>query len=465
MGVVKAPVFTHDYARRFPKLTAPSHGEEHPRPQLVVLNEALALELGLDPEWLASPAGIDFLLGHGDKPVAMAYAGHQFGQLSPVLGDGRALLLGEWHTPAGDVVDLHAKGIGRTPYSRPGSDGRGTLASMLREYLHSEYLHAVGAPTARSLAVIVTGIAIQRQDFGSVPVQPAAVGVRVAASHLRIGTVQFAAMHLGEHAVNDLLDYAAQRHYPDVAEEPHPQERRRELFRRVMETQADTVAQWMRLGFIHGVMNTDNTTLSGETIDFGPCAYAENFDLDTCYSSIDTGGRYAFGRQPDIVHWNLAQFAQAIVPSLGLEWAQEVIDSFPDIWARAHAAEQARALGVSPADTEILNGWDEVLSAQHPDLNSVHRALADADEGALRDLLQAPEWVAQWRAEATPPRNPRLIPRNLRVEEALQAATEGDLRMFNALSGALQQPFTEPDPIFLQPSGDGLAGYRTFCGT
>ncbi len=485
-------------------MAAPGLAEEHPRPQLIVLNEALAVDLGFDPQWLASDEGIRFLTGHGHPdgttPVALAYAGHQFGQLSPVLGDGRALLLGEVSTEQGDVFDLHAKGTGLTAYSRPGSDGRGTLSSMLREYLFSEYLHAVGLPTTRSLAVLVTGRPVARNNSilegaDEITKQPAAICVRVAESHLRIGTLQFAAMHQDKDTLVRLVEYCIDRHFPELARGEYDfsstaeiYQQRRDFFSEVMKRQAATIAAWMRLGFIHGVMNTDNTTISGQTIDFGPCAFVENFDLGTCYSSIDTAGRYAFGNQPNVLHWNLAQLAQALLPVFGktpedaIEWAQGAVDNFPQIWDTAFGNEMSAALGIYdiPQDqrVEVVNRWQDLLQQHKPDLTLVHRALValalKPSESSARDevLNMVPDerWIDQWLAlrpdgAAMNVLHPYVIPRNIKVEEALKAATEGDLEPFNKLCEALFQPMLPAPEEFSVPSDSRLRNFQTFCGT
>lgn len=286
----------HDFADHFPDLCLDWRAAEAPAPQIVCLNEPLAHELGLDPSWLRSPEGIGFLCGthlpEGAQPVAMGYAGHQFGQFSPRLGDGRALLLGELRDGAGKLRDIHLKGSGPTAFSR-GGDGWGALGPMLREYLVSEAMHALGVPTTRSLAVISTGRAIARER-----VVPGALLVRVAHSHIRIGSFQYAQLTGGEELVCKLAEYTRDRHYPDAADA-------REVFHHALDAQLATVAQWMRLGFIHGVLNTDNTTLSGETIDYGPCAFMDEFNEHAVFSSIDHSGRYRYHNQPQIMDGTL----------------------------------------------------------------------------------------------------------------------------------------------------------------
>ena len=387
-------ILEHTYAQALPDMVKEAAGEQQPDPKLLVFNEELASELGIEPD-------LDFFLGHAGNAHAMAYSGHQFGQLSPVLGDGRALLLGEVKG-----FDIHAKGIGPTPFSRPGSDGRGAIGPMLREYLMSEAMHALGVPTTRGLAVISTGRKIQRDR-----VVPAAIMVRVASSHIRVGTMQYAAM---TDQVKQLADYAIERHYPGSTYE--------DLFRAVMQEQAKTVAKWQRLGFIHGVMNTDNTTLSGETIDYGPCAFMENFDPNTFFSSIDTQGRYRFGNQPNILGWNLARLAETLVPlfdddpNTAIDIANNTMAEFTDIMNDALEAEDAIEL-----DGDVT------------------------EENHKRD-----------------PNSPVTIPRNIPLDSALKQATDGDLTYFFELLEAVKKP-QEYHPDLSHP-GD-LEGFMTFCGT
>ena len=391
----------HTYAHALPEMVKSASGEEQPDPSLVVLNEPLAEELGLDVDFLKSADGLKLLLGQSGDTYAQAYSGHQFGQLSPVLGDGRALLLGE-----ANGQDIHAKGIGRTPFSRPGSDGRGAIGPMLREYLVSEAMHALGVPTTRGLAVIGTGRKIQRDR-----VVPAAVVVRTAASHLRVGTMQYAAM---TDQIRPVADYAIQRHYPG--------EDYQGLFRQVMQAQARTVAKWQRLGFIHGVMNTDNTTLSGETIDYGPCAFMEEFDEDTFFSSIDTQGRYRYGNQPNILGWNLARLAETLLPlfdedpNTAVDIANSTMGEFTDVMNAALESEDAQKVD---GDITVEN----------------HK----------RD-----------------PNAPVTIPRNEPLDRALKLATDGDLSYYFELLQAVKKPH-EHHPDLSQP-GD-LEGFMTFCGT
>ncbi|WP_447646647.1 protein adenylyltransferase SelO family protein [Nocardioides zeae] len=325
----------HDFASTLPELALPWRAAEAPAPQLVVLNEALARDLGLDPAELRAPDGVRLLVGaavpEGARPVAQGYAGHQFGGFSPRLGDGRALLLGELTTPTGQVRDLHLKGSGRTPFAR-GGDGLAALGPMLREHLVSEGMHALGVPTTRSLAVVATGRPIQRDE-----VEPGAVLARVAASHLRVGSFQYARTHDDPALLRRLADHAIARHHPHLAGTAEPYAG---LYGAVVAAQARLVARWVLLGFVHGVMNTDNMTISGETIDYGPCAFVDAYDPAAVFSSIDTGGRYALGNQPAVAQWNLARFAEALLPLLdddqeqAIARATELLGTFPGSTSR-----------------------------------------------------------------------------------------------------------------------------------
>ncbi|TRX49948.1 hypothetical protein FNY88_03690 [Corynebacterium guaraldiae] len=450
-----------EFAQRLPHMVTASRGEEQPTARLVALNEELAAELGLDLDWLRSEDGLEFLLGRGPvTPHAMAYAGFQFGQYNPTMGDGRALLLGEVtgptaaHNPTG-LWDLHAKGTGLTPYARYGSDGRGTLRSMLREYLFSESMHALGVPTTRSLAVIATGRPIQRQM-----VEEAGVLVRVAASHIRVGSFHFAAHSQVPGLLQQLADYTSERHYPGADYQ--------ELFTRVMDAQAATVAEWMQVGFLHGVMNTDNTTLSGETIDYGPCAFMENYDLNTWFSSIDTQGRYRFGHQPDMLGWNLARLAESLLPlvdvspNTALTWAQETIDTFGERYERARRRAAQRRLQMPD---ELFQDYNAALAQAAPDLTQANRSLVRAaagEQAAAYELFGDRSFVEAYCASGPvvallEKTVPRVVPRPRLVETAL-----GDLDEFTRLLAATTQPCSAA-PEFEQPGG--TEGYLTYCGT
>jgi uncharacterized protein YdiU (UPF0061 family) len=429
VSVASPPLFDFEdsFARELEGLYVAWRGAEAPDPQLVVLNEPLALELGADPERLRSPEGVALLAGSGATGIAQAYAGHQFGAYSPRLGDGRALLLGE---VAGR--DLHLKGSGRTPFAR-GGDGKAAIGPMLREYLISEAMHALGIPTTRSLAVVTTGATVVRE---SGPLA-GAVLARVGASHLRVGTFQYASATGDLGLVRRLADYAIARHHPTAGSYL-------DFFAAVVEAQASLVAQWMQVGFIHGVMNTDNMTISGETIDYGPCAFLDAFDPATVFSSIDHGGRYAYGNQPQIAQWNLARLGETL---LGL------IDE---------DTEQAVA-----GATEVLNTYPARFSAHfyagmRAKLGVAEDAEVDAELGRMRDARV--DYTSYLRSRD--PRHPVYIPRNHLVEEALEAATLGDLEPFQQLLAVLSDPFTQRPGFerYAEPGPDGEP-YVTFCGT
>ncbi|MGN0064047.1 MAG: YdiU family protein [Nocardioides sp.] len=474
----------HDFADNLPALALDASAAPAPAPALVVLNEELAADLGLDVDWLRSDEGVQFLLGHalpeGAHPVAMVYSGHQFGGFSPRLGDGRALLLGELRTTQG-LRDLHLKGSGPTPLSR-GGDGLAALGPMLREYLVSEAMHALGIPTTRSLAVLTTGQEVLREE-GALP---GAVLVRVASSHLRVGSFQYARAADDMMLLTTLTRYAMQRHHPDAVHAEHPP---LELFERVVAAQARLVAQWLSVGFVHGVMNTDNMTISGETIDYGPCAFLDAYRPQTVFSSIDTGGRYAFGQQPVIAQWNLARFAESLLPLLADDEADAVaagtaaleayVGHFNDAWLDAMAAK----LGV-PRDTEglqelvvDLHGYLEASAVDH---TTFYRHLARAARGdstAVRnqtlELERLDAWLDRWLAlapdaDAMDAANPVHIPRNHLVEEALAAAVAGDLAPFTGLLAAVRAPYTpiEGGERYAEPAPESFnEGFQTFCGT
>jgi uncharacterized protein YdiU (UPF0061 family) len=485
------------YARDLEGFSVPWKPAVVPAPRRLFLNAALTDALGLDARWLASDDGTAFLAGNavpeGAVPVAQAYAGHQFGGFSPQLGDGRAVLLGEVVDRDGVRRDLALKGSGRTPFSR-GGDGKAAVGPMLREALVSEAMHALGIPTTRALAVVATGEPVLRDA-----VFPGAVLARVAASHIRVGTFQFFAARGDLERVRRLADYAIARHDPDLAGVGEAGPAR--FLARVAERQARLVAQWMNVGFIHGVMNTDNVAVSGETIDYGPCAFLEAYDPRAVFSSIDTGGRYAYGNQPAIARWNLARLAECLLPLLGATddaqqaAAMAVIDGFPARYD-AHWRDGQRAkLGLADApgsaadDAALADDWLVLLRDAGADFTLAWRRLADAargDEAPLRALLpdaaSLDPWLARWRerasldgrdpatrAAAMDAVNPWLVPRHPHVEAALAAASEhDDLAPFDALLDALRRPFDErPDAArYAEPaSAEATAGYRTFCGT
>lgn len=479
---VTAPAFLeHRFADTLPELAVDWQAAPAPAPALLALEEDLAGDLGLDLEWLRSPAGLGFLLGtqvpHGARPVAQAYAGHQFGGYSPRLGDGRALLLGEVAGPDESLHDVHLKGSGPTPFSR-GGDGWASVGPMLREHVVATAMHALAVPTTRSLAVTATGRRVQREEL-----LPGAVLTRVAASHLRIGTFQYAAaLEAAGHARPGLLTrltgHAIARHYPQLAGADRPA---LALLDAVSQAQAQLVAQWMSLGFVHGVLNTDNVLISGETIDYGPCAFTDSFDPAAVFSSIDSGGRYAFGHQPRITQWNLARFAEALLPMIdddtdtAVELAGEVIDAFPAAYDDAYAARLANKLGLASADRTLLKDLVDLLQTQRADITLTFRDLtrvAGGGQGVFDDRPAYAQWIARWLAHDPDPvvmatANPVYIPRNHLVQEALDAAVDGDLGPVDRLMTVLRDPFTARAGFdeYTTPAPTGFGDYVTFCGT
>ncbi|MCV7302103.1 YdiU family protein [Mycobacterium barrassiae] len=473
------------FARELPELAVRWQAEPAPQPRLLVLNEALAAELDLEPEWLRGPDGVRFLIGNlvppGALPVAQAYSGHQFGGYVPRLGDGRALLLGELTTADGGLRDLHLKGSGATPFAR-GGDGLAAVGPMLREYIVSEAMHALGIPTTRSLAVVATGRSVQRET----PL-PGAVLARVARSHLRVGSFQYVAAGGDVDLLRRLADHAIARHYPEAADADNPY---LALFDAVGSAQAALIAQWMLVGFVHGVMNTDNMTISGETIDYGPCAFMDAYDPETVFSSIDSWGRYAYGNQPSIAGWNLARFAETLLPLIdadqdrAVELAQQRLTGFGGQLSTALAAGMRAKLGVAddvPDDvaTPLMNDGLSLLAANHVDFTSFFRHLgraargdAEPVRGMFVDLAGFDAWLDRWRALNPDPSkmdavNPVYIPRNHLVEEALEAATGGDLGPLNGLLEAVGSPFDERPGLerYAEPAPEEFGNYRTFCGT
>ncbi|MFI7542062.1 YdiU family protein [Actinoplanes sp. NPDC049599] len=461
------------FARELPEMAVAWQAADAPEPRLLALDESLAVELGLDPDRLRGPDGVRLLVGAavpaGATPVAQAYAGHQFGGYSPRLGDGRALLLGELVDGDGRLWDLHLKGSGRTPFAR-GGDGFAVVGPMLREYVVSRAMHALGVPTTRSLAVVATGRTVRRETA-----LPGAVLARVAAGHLRVGSFQYARATGDLGLVRRLADHAIARHHPGV-------DGYLGLFDAVVSAQASLVARWMLVGFVHGVMNTDNMTISGETIDYGPCAFLDAFDPAAVYSSIDHGGRYAFGNQPAIAEWNLARLAEALLPLLhddqerAVAVAVEALGRFRPQYNAAFSAGMAAKLGLpggADLDAGLVDELLAVLRDGHVDFTSFFRTLSGVARGAAApDLAGIGGWVARWRAlgpdaDAMDRVNPVYIPRNHLVEEALGAATDGDLAPFERLVEAVSAPFDERSGLerYAAPAPADFGAYRTFCGT
>lgn len=465
--------FDNTYARELEGFYAPWNAATVPAPKLVQFNRSLALELGLDVEALTNGAAIfaGNVVPPGATPLAQAYAGHQFGGFAPQLGDGRALLLGEVIDRHGRRRDIQFKGSGRTPFSR-GGDGKASLGPVLREYVLGEAMHALGIPTTRALAAVTTGESVFRER----PL-PGAVLTRVAASHIRVGTFQFFAARGETDKVRQLADYAIARHYPEAAAASNPY---LAFFEAVRDRQAALLARWMLVGFIHGVMNTDNMAISGETIDYGPCAFMDRYDPQTVFSSIDRQGRYAYGQQPLIARWNLARLAETLLPLLhadpntGIALASEAVNAFTDRYDAHWLAGMRAKLGLTgppmPEDLALANGFLEVI--QGVDYTLAFRSLSSVarDDDAS---LPYQRWAAEWRrrpvdAEAMNLANPLYIPRNHQVEAALSAAVEHeDLAPFEALLAVLEHPFTERPGLetYTRPAPGGNDGYRTFCGT
>ncbi|MEW6677443.1 MAG: protein adenylyltransferase SelO [Pseudomonadota bacterium] len=492
--------FDNTYARDLPGFYEVCQPATVPAPVLLFFNPGLARELGSSLGEESDAALATMFSGNtlpaGAQPIAQAYSGHQFGHFNPQLGDGRALLIGEVVDIHGQRRDIAFKGSGRTPFSRRG-DGKAAVGPMLREVLIGEYLQAVGIPTTRALAVVSTGEPVFRERT-----LPGAVLTRVAASHLRVGTFQFFSAHGSADQVQQLADYAIARHYPELLE---ADDRYLAFLSAVAERQAALIARWMHAGFIHGVMNTDNMSISGESIDFGPCAFMEAFDPRAVFSSIDEMGRYAYGAQPRIAGWNLARLAETLLPLLdpdegrAIERATAVIENFMARYQHHWLAGLRTKLGLSrtdgqndAADTALGESWLDLLHAQQVDYTLAWHRLADASEGdeaPLRSLFPGQpgldRWLQRWRercavedagtdnarqrAEALRHTNPWLIPRNHRVEEALAAASEeGDLKPFETLLQALARPY-DADPgraRFAEPApGEFMSEFRTFCGT
>jgi uncharacterized protein YdiU (UPF0061 family) len=472
------------FARELEGLHVPWQAAPVPAPELLVLDDDLAVQLGADPAALRAEDGLATLLGarvpDGQQPVAMGYAGHQFGAFSPRLGDGRALLLGEVVDVHGRRRDVHLKGSGRTPWAR-GGDGKAAVGPMLREHLVGAALHALGVPTSRALAVVATGEAVRRETE-----LPGAVLVRVAAGHLRVGTFEYVAHTLED---RDLLErlarYAIARHHPQAAEAERPA---LGLLDAVVAAQARLVAAWLHVGFVHGVMNTDNVAISGETLDLGPCAFVDAYDPAASFSSIDHAGRYALGMQPKVAHWDLARFAEALLALIdddaraAAAAATEVLDTFGERFTRAFSDGMHRKLGLPGGlGTDEALGDDllALLADQRVDWTAFWRALARAgrgDDAPVRALAAQPDaldaWLARWRALGPDPElmdrvNPVVIPRNHALDDALTQATVGDLAPYRRLLDAVTRPYDErPDLEDLAGPAPAAAGdFVTFCGT
>jgi len=477
--------FDNTYARLPDVLFAPAKPATVEAPRVSILNHRLAEELGLSLGAIALETAAALFAGQalpeGSQPIAQAYAGHQFGGFT-ILGDGRAILLGEHRTPSGRLVDIQLKGAGRTQFSR-GGDGRAALGPMLREYIISEAMAALGIPTTRSLAVVTTGEPVYRASA-----LKGAVLTRVAASHIRVGTFQFVAARRDESNLRALADYTIDRHYPELVD---ASQKYLEFFRAVMDRQASLIARWQLVGFIHGVMNTDNMAISGESIDYGPCAFMNAYNPNTVFSSIDHGGRYAYGNQPAIAQWNLARFAETLLPLIdpdqekAIAIATEAIVEFFTLYEQYWLAGMRKKLGLQTdesGDVELIQSLLEWMQKSHADFTNTFRDLS-SDEPPAGDKFQDPDfqaWHSRWRLRLSRDGqsstsavalmrtvNPAVIPRNHRVEEALAAAEDrDDLSVLHRLLAALASPYEERADLapYQEPSPDDGA-YRTFCGT
>jgi len=479
-------LFNNSYAR-LPERFFTKQGPAHvPEPKLIRLNLGLAAKLSIDAGWLQSADGVAMLAGNaipeGAEPIAQAYAGHQFGGFVPQLGDGRALLLGEVIDTNGARYDLQLKGSGRTPFSR-GGDGKSALGPVLREYIVSEAMAALGVPTTRALAAVATGESVRRQE-GRLP---GGVFTRVAASHIRVGTFQYFLARNDIDALRLLADHVIARHYPAAVAAPNPYEA---LLESVAAAQADLIAQWMSLGFIHGVMNTDNTAISGETIDYGPCAFMDAFHPRCVFSSIDSRGRYAWGNQPDIGLWNVTRFAETLLPLLSedpgeaTKIAEAVLSQYPERFGGQYIARFRAKLGLPPeAPAALIQECLDLLSADEVDFTLFFRHLTRVAGGEDSTTIEAmfsssklfAPWFAKWRGEANPAlrladmraANPILIPRNHRVEQAIQSAYGGDFAPFHRLVDALAAPYAdqaEYADLETPPRPEEIV-HQTFCGT
>jgi len=485
--------FDNTYAKQLDGFYSPCVAAKAPAPEIIKINTALASELGLQLDDLSSAQQLAIFSGNsapeGSLPLAQAYAGHQFGNFVPQLGDGRALLLGEVFDNRGARFDIQLKGSGQTPFSRNG-DGKSALGPVLREYIMSEAMHALGIPTTRGLAAVTTGETVMRTG----PL-PGGVFTRVAASHLRVGTFQYFAARQETDNIKKLADYAIARHYPDLVEADNPY---LSFLAAICDAQAALVAKWMCVGFIHGVMNTDNMTISGETIDYGPCAFMDYYAPETVFSSIDRHGRYAYQNQPSIAQWNLARLAESILPLFGedteraITQATEILDAFPKQYTQYWLQGMRKKIGLQSADKDDLNLANELLASldgQHVDYTQLFRHLADALQDKeqvafdlFKDVTAFKVWLERWKQrldrdlldisksiELMNQVNPIYIPRNHKVEEALEiAVNHNDYSKFELLLTILSKPF-QPQAgkeDYNHPASDEFGKtFQTFCGT
>ena len=450
-------------------------------PSTVIVNNELAEKLGLNLKGISEEDLSNLFSGnslpHGSKPFAQAYAGHQFGQFT-ILGDGRAHIVGEQVTPDGEIFDIQYKGSGRTPYSR-GGDGKAALGPMLREYLISEAMYYLGIPTTRSLAVVETGEKVYRE----VPLK-GSILTRVASSHIRIGTFQFLAAHKDYEGMKSLLDFSIKRHFSNLK---FSQNLAIEFIKAVMQKQINLIVEWMRVGFIHGVMNTDNSTISGETIDYGPCAFMDHYDANTVFSSIDTQGRYSFANQPSIIQWNLVRLAECLLPLIdkdekrSIEIAQNLINTFSSLFKDKWLQMMKKKLGIkdqSEDDEELINNLIKWMQQKKPDFTNTFCNLMNydhADDEEFEDD-EFNNWKREWKKRVESKEyldvmiscNPILIPRNYLVEEALsEAETEGKFDKFNELNEIISSPYQlkKVNIKYLETPSKTNIPYKTFCGT
>ena len=455
------------------------------KPEMVIFNAPLSTDMGLDFSGISTDVKAALFSGNimpeGSEPLAQAYAGHQFGHFT-MLGDGRAIVWGEHITPSGQRLDIQFKGSGPTPYSR-GADGRAVLGPMLREYIISEAMHALNIPTTRSLAVVTNGEKVYRETG-----LPGAILTRIASSHIRVGTFEYAALQQDKGIIQTLVDYTIDRHYPWIKEE---QNKTLSLLKAVIEKQADLITHWMRVGFIHGVMNTDNMTLSGETIDYGPCAFMDAYDPRTVFSSIDHMGRYAYANQPDIAQWNLARLAETMLPLLddeiekAADTTEEAVNGFGALYKDKWLSMMRAKLGLFGAraeDESLITDLLDWMQRAGADYTNTFRHLTEEKppQGKPYNDKTFKEWYTRWQAQLaknTKPlksslslmraNNPAVIPRNHKVEQVLDAATNGDLKPLKDLLTALQEPYKNRSDLkpYQSPPKQDERVYQTFCGT
>jgi uncharacterized protein YdiU (UPF0061 family) len=455
------------------------------QPEVVIFNEKLADEIGLNLKGMSKEVRTDLFAGNfvpeGTEPFAQAYAGHQFGNFT-MLGDGRAIVLGEHQTPSGQRLDLQLKGSGRTPYSR-GGDGRAALGPMLREYIISEAMHALGIPTTRSLAVVTTGEKVYRETE-----LPGAILTRIAGSHIRVGTFEFTSLQENKQVTQALLDYLIDRHFPEIKEKENQPFA---LLEAVIHQQAELITHWMRVGFIHGVMNTDNMALSGETIDYGPCAFMDTFAPDTVFSSIDHKGRYAYANQPYIAQWNLARLAESLLPLMDGEkeetiaMAEDLLNSFEQIYKSKWLSMMGSKLGFAetgPEDEKLITELLDWMHKNSADFTNTFLNLCKEEipDGALYASESFQSWHIHWQNRLRKEDqglktsfalmrsvNPTVIPRNHKVEEALQAGEGGNFNPFHDLLHAVEKPYMDGDHFlsYQAPPEPSEKVLQTFCGT